>query len=414
MVAPILQVREFHFTVSIITRQSGDIELYMADNLERYKNVIYNMPSSLIVVGKDYTIQNWNQYIANKTNIPAEFAVGRKLNLIIPALADYLGLVDNALRTRQIQNSKHAKIIIGADDLHKIFDITVYPVPVINQLEAAIRIDDITTGVKSDAELAQIEKLASVGASVAGVAHEINNPLGTIMQSTQNITRRLDPKLAKNKKIAQNLGLDLEKVYDYLQQREIINFINNIYKEGERASSIVTNMLKFVRNSPTKKTKNDIICIINEGIKVAEMEENLQDNSDFKDIKITKTFPTKPLIVECDPQEIEQVIINLIRNSAQALTARQTSKEIAIKVEHASRSQIKIEIYDNGPGIQEDLKDKIFQPFFTTKRFAHGTGLGLSICHNIINMHHQGNIEIDSVENAFTKFIITLPIKQHN
>lgn len=384
----------------------------MEDNLERFKNVLHKMPSSVIVVRKDYTIQNWNQCIARKTNIPPEYAVGRKLNLIIPALTDYLTLINDAFRTQETQNSKHAKIIISADDLHKIFDITVYPIPVINQLEAVIRIDDITSGVKSDSDLAQIEKLASVGGSVAGVAHEINNPLASIIQSAQNIKRRLDPNLPNNKETAEQLGIDLDKLSQYMRQRNIQTFVDNISKEGERASAIVANMLKFVRSTPNKKIMHDIITIINKGIEVAEMEANLQDDSDFKDINFIKEFPKKPVMIECDAQEIEQVIINIIRNSAQALSSKDTNKEINIKVLQPAKSYVKIEIYDNGPGIPSDIIDKIFQPFFTTKSTGQGTGLGLSICHNIINMHHHGSITIDSVENAFTKFTITLPVKQ--
>lgn len=407
----ILQVVDFSFTVSILTASCIDIERYMEDNLERLKNVLQQMPSALIVVRQDYTIQDWNKCIADKTKIPAEYAIGRKLNLIIPALNDYLGMVKEALRSQSIQNVKHAKIIISADDLHKIFDITVYPVPVINQREAVIIIDDITSGVKSDSELAQIEKLASVGASVAGVAHEINNPLASIIQSAQNIKRRLNPEVDNNRKAAEEIGLDLEKLKKYLQKRSISSFIDNICKEGERASRIVTNMLKFVRNRPNKKTKNNIIDIIEKGIQVAEMEVNLQDDSDFKDIHFSKDFPDKAVIIECDPQEIEQVIINIIRNSAQALATQEARKEINIKVTQQSKSVVKIEIYDNGPGIPEKIIDQVFQPFFTTKSSGKGTGLGLSICYNIINMHHHGSIVIESVENAFSKFTITLPVK---
>lgn len=390
----------------------GDIQTIMDSSVERLKSIVNSMPSSLITVLPDLTIKSWNRFIAQKTKIPANYAIGRQLNLVFPAVTDYIYLISTALRTHTVQAINNAKIIVDAQDLHRLFHITVYPIPVEQFEEAVIRIDDITDLVKSESDLAQIEKLASVGASVAGVAHEINNPLSSIMQSAQNILRRVDPQLAANKEIAAKIPLDLELQYQYLQQREIIEFLNNIHNDGERCSVFVKNMLKFTRRSPTTTAECNLLDIINAGIKLAETESNVQEDRDFKDVIFIKVYPPKPPMIECDPLEIEQVIVNIIRNSVEALVDKSGKKQIKVLVKPAGQDKVIIEITDNGPGISAENIENIFQPFFTTKQIGKGTGLGLSICKNIIVQHHHGLIAVDSKPGEYTKFTITLPVKQ--
>jgi len=236
--------------------------------------------------------------------------------------------------------------------------------------------------------------------------------LGSIMQGTQNIIRRLDPNLEANKTAATELNLDLTVQYKYLEKREIIGFLDSIREAGERATSIVKNMLKFTRRSTDKMSTHDLIEIINDGIQLASSDFSLQTRIDFKQIHLVKNLYTDHLDIECFPMEIQQVILNLLKNAAHALESKTEQREITISLTQLPDEKVCLAIGDNGHGMSEDIKKKIFQPFFTTKPVGVGTGLGLSICKNIIVQKHHGLMEVESTENVGTKFLLTLPIKQ--
>jgi signal transduction histidine kinase len=263
---------------------------------------------------------------------------------------------------------------------------------------------------KHESALAQSEKLASVGALMAGIAHEINNPLGSIMQSTQNVLRRIDPELEVNQQAATVIGIDLHKQHEYLQKREILTFLDNIRVAGERASSIVKNMLRFTRRSNSEMSRSNVVDLINDGLQLVLTDFSLQENADLKQIVIEKNFCANEVFIDCFPIEIQQVILNLLKNAIQALQTVNHSKKITIELEKLDESHIRLIIADNGPGMPDDVKSQIFKPFFTTKPVGIGTGLGLSVCRNIIVEKHRGTMEVESAVGAGTKFIIDLPI----
>lgn len=378
----------------------------------RLNKIFDTMPSALSAVNNKNVIQGWNKLMTEITGINNQQAVHKNILEVFPGFREYAYLIHDALKHNTEQQIQHVKIPNGARSEQRLFNIAVYPVTSISPPEAVIRIDDVTEQIKAEAGMAQVEKLASVGASIAGVAHEINNPLGSIMQSTQNILRRIDPTLETNKQQAAQLNIDLQKQYEYLKQREIISFLNIIHQAGERASNIVKNMLKFTRRSTAEMSKHNIIDIINDAITIASSDISIQNHIDFKEIKINKLFNLNNTVVECYPLEIQQVLLNLIRNAAQAIDPLQPEKIINIELSPDGENKITISISDNGHGMQPDIISQIFQPFFTTKPAGQGTGLGLSVCKNIIVQKHHGNLEVKSEVSIGTTFIITLPIQQ--
>lgn len=378
----------------------------------RLNNIFDTMPSALIFIDNKHIIQGWNKYISEETNIEASSAINRELTSVYPAFKDYLYLISDAISANKEQQVKNAKLINKAEDSNRLFNIVVYPMLFEKIAEAVIRIDDVTEQVKNEADLAQVEKLASVGALIAGVAHEINNPLGSIMQGTQNVLRRIDPTLEANQQAAQELSIDLTKQRQYLEKREIIKFLDGIREAGERASSIVKNMLKFTRRSTIDMIKYNIVDLINDGLQLASTDFSLQERTDFKKIKVVKQLCANDIQIECCPMEIQQVILNLLKNAAQALENKAGEKQISITLDLEGATKIKITISDNGSGIPADIQSKIFQPFFTTKPIGQGTGLGLSVCRNIIVQKHHGTMDVESNENVGTKFTIILPTSQ--
>lgn len=397
---------------NVMTKNLRETQEKLNNSRNRLNNIFDTMPSALASLSNKHTIQGWNKFMVELTGVSNKNAMENNILKIFPTFAEYEYLVRDALKQNKEQHIQHVKIDDVNDSAHRLFHISVYPVTNISPAEVVIRIDDVSEQVKQETNLAQVEKLASVGASIAGVAHEINNPLGSIMQSTQNIVRRLDPNLEANKQVASGLQIDLQKQYSYLEQREIIGFLESIRSAGERASSIVKNMLKFTRRSTANMSRHNIVEIINDSLQLSASDIAIQDHIDLKDIKIIKNFAVHDLEIECYPLEIQQVLLNLMRNAVQALKPDQKEKMITIDLEKTSDNKITIKISDNGQGMSNEIMEQIFQPFFTTKPVGVGTGLGLSVCRNIIVQKHHGNMDVQSAIGKGTTFNITLPIEQ--
>jgi len=225
-------------------------------------------------------------------------------------------------------------------------------------------------------ELLQKEKLASMGQLAAGVAHEINNPLGTILLFSDMMYK--------------------ETAEDDPHR----NDLKMIIEETKRCKSIVSDLLDFSRQ------KNVIAQNINIHNLVDQVIKGLQAQPAFQDVKFKRNFDPDITSIKVDPDQMQQVFINLFKNSAEAMEAEGTITITSKMIDH---NWLEINISDTGSGIPKDNLDKIFSPFFTTKSFDKGTGLGLSIVYGIIKMHH-GQISVQSQVGKGTTFVITLPV----
>lgn len=220
-------------------------------------------------------------------------------------------------------------------------------------------------------QLLQADKLATVGQLAAGVAHEINNPLGNISLYTQML---------------------LKKTKD-VNTKERLKVIGD---ETDRAAQIVKGLLDFARQSEPKLSRIDINDEIGKVLSILKPQ--------LKDIRINTTLAPLPLIY-ADSGHIQQVVMNLLKNSIQSITE---NGEIMVKTT-AKDNNVEMSISDNGRGIPKENLDKIFDPFFTTKEPGKGTGLGLSISYGIIK-RHNGSIEVKSEVGKGTTFTIKLPV----
>jgi PAS domain S-box-containing protein len=271
---------------------------------------------------------------------------------------------------------------------------------------------DITESRKMEAMMVQTEKMMSVGGLAAGMAHEINNPLGGMLQSLQNVTRRLSPGLAANEADAAACGTRLEIVRCYLEKREIFAFLDNIRVSGERASHIVENMLSFSRGSESRKTPVNLAKLLDKAVELAAHDYDLKKKYDFRDIRIERRYERDMPPVACAATEIEQVVLNLLRNAAQAMrnqAAKVAAPCIFLYLRRDPGFAV-IEVADNGPGMDDSRIKRIFEPFFTTKEVGVGTGLGLSVSYFIITNNHGGTMVAESAPGEGASFIIRLPL----
>ncbi len=269
---------------------------------------------------------------------------------------------------------------------------------------------DITEQKKIQEMMIQTEKMMSVGGIAAGIAHEINNPLGIILQTAQNLALRTLPDFPKNQEAAAAIGLDLTLMERYMKARKLDVFIEQIQAAGSRAATIVRNMLDFSRRSEAHRGQCDVRGIIEKAITLAESDYDLRKSYDFKQIQIEIIEQGRIPAIACTETEIEQVVLNILRNAAQAMAGHPVqAPRIVIRLSGANQG-VRIEIEDNGPGIPPEIQRRIFEPFFTTKKPGEGTGLGLSVSYFIITQGHGGAISVTSQPGHGTCFRIDLPV----
>jgi signal transduction histidine kinase len=278
-----------------------------------------------------------------------------------------------------------------------------------------VRIEDATERARIQELMIQTEKMISVGGLAAGMAHEINNPLGIITQAAQNIERRVSPELPANRKAAEELGVSLEGIKAYFEKRQIPEFIGSIREASLRASRIIANMLQFSRCAGTTMQLASLGVIIEQALELAAGDYDLKKKFDFRSIEIIRDYAPDMPEVPMVPVEMEQVMLNLLKNAAQAMIVNPEDRRprITLRLRREERYAL-IEVEDNGPGMDEDVRRRVFEPFFTTKEPGMGTGLGLSVSYMIVTQNHKGLMEVESKPGKGACFRVRLPLPKEN
>jgi PAS domain S-box-containing protein len=379
---------------------------------EFLRNVINSMPAVLVVIDTQGYITHWNYAAASQTNISEEAAVGKML-------AD-LPLLPEAILTKTLDTANNGEATTLLNQSYRegkqprSVDITIYPVTINGTGGTVIIIEDVTERVRVESMMVQTEKMMSVGGLAAGMAHELNSPLGGMMQGMQNIRRRISPEMKKNMEVAAEIGIDLEKLQSYLEKRNVLSLMEGITDAGVRAANIVDNMMNFSRTLTESITPLNISELLDSVIELASLDYDLKKKYGFREITIVRDYATDLPYVPCLEKEIKQVILNLLRNAAQAMSTQQDRTEPAsITLRTRLEGEMAhIEVEDNGPGMEPAVRERVFEPFFTTRDVGEGTGLGLSVAYYLIHEQHHGSIDVESQPGKGTCFIINLPLKQ--
>ncbi|AZE91006.1 sensor histidine kinase [Pseudomonas orientalis] len=400
------------------TNRKLELEVQVRSKIEKkltgfqnYLNsIIDSMPSALIALDEQLYVTQWNQEATALSGTRLDEALNQPIYLAFQPLKPYLPQIKATVEQHTVERIERVTWI--KDDEPKHYALTFYPLMGGAGRGVVIRIDDITQRLSLEEMMVQSEKMLSVGGLAAGMAHEINNPLGAILHNVQNIRRRLSPDLPKNLEHAEQAGIELDLVNRYLHSREVPQLLDGIQQAGARAAKIVTHMLSFSRRSNRQMAPCDLPALIDQAVEIAGNDFDLAIGFDFKGQAITRQFDPQLGPVPGTANELEQVLLNLLKNAAQAIHLREDGSEpgrIILRT-RLNPPWAEIQVEDNGIGMSENVRKRTFEPFFTTKEIGQGTGLGLSVSYFIITNNHKGQMEVHSTLGQGTCFTLRLPL----
>jgi PAS domain S-box-containing protein len=399
------------FAQDITERKRAEEELRQLRNY--LSNIIDSMPSVLVGVDSRGRVSQWNRQAAEATGLPPEQARARPLEAVFPHLATQIRHLKTAIRDQRV--IRDLKIPNNESGEIRYEDVTIFPL-VTNGVEGAvIRVDDVTERVRLEEMMIQSEKMLSIGGLAAGMAHEINNPLAGILQNAAVLHNRLFEDLPGNRKAFETAGIGMDALQHYLSLRKLPEMVDNIRTSGVRATTIVKNMLSFARKSDRSVSRHDIRELLDKTIALVETDYDMKKKYDFKKIRILKEYEAVEMVAPCEASKIQQVFLNLLKNGAEAMaTALAQAAEARQPPMFTLRVMndgpwVRVEVEDNGPGMDLKTRRSVFEPFFTTKPAGKGTGLGLSVSYFIVTEDHGGKMTVEAAECGGARFVVRLP-----
>ncbi|MCP4115515.1 MAG: PAS domain S-box protein [Desulfobacteraceae bacterium] len=378
-------------------------------------SIVDSMPSVLVGITPEERVVLWNLQAEKATGIKTETATGKNLGDVFPLLGEERDKIRKTLM--ESTPRKESKLQLELKNQTRFVDITIYPVATNGSQGAVIRMDDITDQVRMEEMMIQSEKMLSVGGLAAGMAHEINNPLAGMIQTASVMENRLtSDTMPANLAAAEKAGTSMEAIRTFMEKREIPRMITAIKESGARVAEIVSNMLSFARKGDTHRSPQDMSELMDKTLELASTDYDLKRKYDFRQIEIVKEYRENLPKVLCQGSKLQQVLLNLLTNGAQAMqeTKNKESGErqrFVLRLSYEEENKmVRIEIEDNGPGMVDATRKRVFEPFFTTKPEGLGTGLGLSVSYFIITEDHGGTMTVESQPGKGTTFIIRLPL----
>ncbi|MBE7175968.1 MAG: histidine kinase [Mucilaginibacter polytrichastri] len=367
--------------------------------------------SILVFVAKDYDIVPYNQFTVHSVEIGSaleavflSFALAGKINILKKekevSQAQALSIAEENERIIKEQN-----VLLEQKVDERTFELK----------EANTELNSALFNLKkTQNQLVESEKMASLGQLTAGIAHEINNPINFVTANISPLQRDINMLLTASEEM-ENIGLSSDSVevkrsridaykeeldFDYLKM-EIRQLLKGMYEGASRTAEIVKGLRIFSRED-------------DDGLKKANINESIDStliilNNIMERIRVDKQYGVLSLM-DCYPGKLNQVFLNIITNSIHALKKKFREGEGGILTIETVQTDhhIRVTLKDNATGMEESTKRRLFDPFFTTKDVGEGTGLGMYISYNIINKH-EGDIVVNTELNVGTEFIITLP-----
>lgn len=371
--------------ISVFSRditEKEEINNRLKQSEERLRIVFEDAPDAYCLYDMKGKIIDANRTSETMTGYSRQDVLGK--TLIEMKMLPYEDDIAKAMEMLKKNANGHAT---GPDELHlvrrdgKVIDIEVtsFPTHIGEQVLVLAIIRDITERKKMQENLMITDRLASIGELAAGMAHELNNPLTSILGLGD---------LVLNENIPDNVRED----------------INNISNEARRMAVVTKNMLAFSRKHPSVKTRLNINDVLSKVLEVRTYEYRTNN------IQVINRLADDLPEIMGDNYQLQQVFLNIIINAEYFMKEAHNGGTLTV-ISRQHGSNIQISIIDDGPGISKENLNHLFNPFFTTKPVGKGTGLGLSICYGIIT-EHNGHIYVESELGKGTEFIIELPVAE--
>ncbi len=372
----------------------------------RTRSIIDSMPSMIIGLNKTLNITDWNKQIREFSGQDIQVAQQKEFLSVSPEYQFIKPMIEKVILEKTTEFVQKQSVYHNNKRYYQ--DILVYPIALDGDPGAVIRIDDVTGKMQLEEAMVQTEKLSSVGTMASGMAHQMNTPVGTISQNIQNITRRLDPKLAANKEVAAEVSVDLEAVHQYFEKRKITSFLEQIDQSTQEVSKILKNLLQFSMPSTSVKSSLSLKHVLDHTIDLAKSDFDLTKKMHFSEISMTITVADNLPAVYGSAADLEQVLLSLMKYSAQTMQYQDHARKITIDLSLNDKGII-LRMSDNGPGVEEDIKDHIFDPFFTQKNVGEQVGMGLAVAHKLVTDGHGGGLSVENIKPTGLCFTIVLP-----
>ena len=391
-----------------------------------------NMGDGVVMFNEEMRLAAWNKNLQEILDLPNSFfAEPRTYRDYMTYLIEHGEFGDVDLETelrRYIESADRQRRIERTRPDGRVLEVRVNPVPgggfvaIYSDVTERKKAEERVRAARDAAEsalrelkaaqdrLVQTEKLASLGQLTAGIAHEIKNPLNFVNNFSAVSVELIDElrEALGGAHLDSKLRAEISEIADTLQGN-----LDKVVQHGKRADAIVKNMLLHSRQGSGEHRPVDVNALVEESLNLAYHGARAE-NQGFN-ITLERSFDPTAGEVDLFPQEITRVLLNLISNGFYAATKRKAEANrddyeptLATATKDLGDS-VEIRIRDNGTGIPPEVKEKLFNPFFTTKPAGEGTGLGLSISHDIIVKQHGGSIEVDTRPGEFAEFRIVLP-----
>lgn len=377
-------VRGFNSMAAVLKQDRTEMDRYVSEitELKEYnETIVDSIGSAILIVGHENVVEGVNREFLENFSFPEDSVRGRPVEDILPDLFDP-SIVKKLVGVRHGDIGGVSEKLVGRGK--QIYEVKIYPLQKRTpgrERQAVVVIDDISKERELEEKIFLAEKLSSISMLSAGVAHEMNNPLASILSNTQ-------------------LLLDGEEDAD---RQESLRWIE---QETLRIRRIIRQLLDFASEQKEHEYYASCKGVIENTVQLLSLSERRRGTIDII-VDIPEGIPR----IAISPDELKQVTLNIVKNSLQALNGRGGIHIAAEVLDGSDGKKIRLSYRDDGPGIEKEIIPRIFDPFFTTKQNGIGTGLGLSVVYGIITKY-GGTVEVRSENVCGTEFLITLPAQR--
>jgi signal transduction histidine kinase/ActR/RegA family two-component response regulator len=363
---PLLQA--FAAQASIALESARLVDLH-DDGRRSWQEVVDAIALALCIVDRSGSIRRANRPFAELVGAPLAALIGRPWGAFVPP--EWVPDIRRALG----QAAGTPKVVLGTDE--RSYCISTVPIARGDSSATVLLFDDQTEQRRLQDQLIQSEKMSAIGQLIAGIAHDLNNPLASVVGFADFLSEARDV------------------------PAELMEPLSVIREEAERASNIVKNLLSFARKQERQRRPIALGALLDATLSL--LRNQLLGYHVEASVELDTDLP----MIVVDPNQLQQVFVNLINNAAQAIASTGRPGRIAIRARR-QEDGVNIDVSDDGPGMSRELADQAFEPFFTTKGDGHGTGLGLSISQGIVK-EHGGQISLVTREGEGSTFTVHLP-----